>query len=41
MDGFTFILGYGLFSLLKTLLWLWNIEQQYKLCSFTLMCILV
>jgi hypothetical protein len=32
---FTLILGYELFSLLKTLLWLWNVEQQY----FTLICV--
>ena len=27
-DRFTLILGYELSSLLKTLLWLWSVEQQ-------------
>ena len=27
-DCFTLILGHELFSLLKVLLWLWNVEQQ-------------
>ena len=26
-------------SLRKTLLWMWNTEQQYKCCSFTWMCV--
>ena len=29
----TLILGYELWSLLKTLLWLWNAERQYNVCS--------
>jgi hypothetical protein len=27
--------------LLKILLWLWNVEQQWKCCLFTLRCVFV
>ena len=37
-DHFTFILGYELFSLFKTI-FDWNVEQQYHRCSFTVTCI--
>jgi hypothetical protein len=35
----TLILRYGLFSLLKILLWLWRVEPLWKRCSFTLICV--
>jgi hypothetical protein len=34
--SFKIILGYELCSLLKALLWLYSVEQQYKRCSFKL-----
>ena len=36
MCSLTPILAYEFYLLLKTLQWLWNAEQQYKRCSFTL-----
>jgi hypothetical protein len=37
---FTIILGYELYSLLKTMLWLWNAEQLWQRCSFAWCCVL-
>jgi len=40
-DRFTLILRCGLCPLLKTLLWLWNVEQQQNCCSVFNLCLSV